>query len=497
MTFCSNCGVQIGEADICGSCGAPSGFSASSPLTSAHPVGSQAATSKSILIWASVVLVGFFLPWFQAFGLGMSGYQIGNLGSYGNYVWVIPILCGATIFMGLTGADNRLVGGLAGLVPIGAIIYALAAVADRFGGGETQKLLEIAHHVLSIGAYLTILGSLGLLAGASQSPLAPISKPTQMELPVTDRDPLRSAYLIQSTIENGLAQLAGVRVGDLLIEYNGHPITSDQSVSDAVSSLATKTARILVIRGTEARAMTINAGRLGIDGCIGRLDDNSYKTRCGGTIAHQIPMPAIPVDSGAESTPPGSAQDPEDLIVPPSVLDASCASWVPSAVSTPSYFRAMASAMGGLILLCAIGGGGYWYYQIQAAEKNAALMRQRMEERRLKAEADAKADEIRQLAEQVASLQAEKRAREEQQQLQAQMQQQREELEQQNELTQRQLSLQAQVLVDNRTCWPQDIFVNGRVILTIPAESSRSFTVPSGSYGIQACTASTSVVLLS
>jgi cytochrome c len=64
------------------------------------------------------------------------------------------------------------------------------------------------------------------------------------------------------------------------------------------------------------------------------------------------------------------------------------------------------------ILLAAAAGGGYWYYQKQETEKAIALKIQQEREIRLKAEADAKAAEARQLAEQVARLNAEKKAAE-------------------------------------------------------------------------------------
>jgi len=90
---------------------------------------------------------------------------------------------------------------------------------------------------------------------------------------------LRSAYSINSVVENSYAQLAGVRVGDVLIEYNGHPITSDQAISNATASVSTPTSSIVVIRGTEAIPMRINAGRMGIDGSIIRIDDSTYSVR--------------------------------------------------------------------------------------------------------------------------------------------------------------------------------------------------------------------------
>lgn len=45
------------------------------------------------------LLAAFFMPWFQLFGVGISGYNLSKLGAYGNYAWAIPILTGATILV--------------------------------------------------------------------------------------------------------------------------------------------------------------------------------------------------------------------------------------------------------------------------------------------------------------------------------------------------------------------------------------------------------------
>lgn len=45
------------------------------------------------------LLAAFLMPWFQLFGVGISGYNLSKLGAYGNYAWAIPILTGATILV--------------------------------------------------------------------------------------------------------------------------------------------------------------------------------------------------------------------------------------------------------------------------------------------------------------------------------------------------------------------------------------------------------------
>ena len=136
--------------------------------------------SQSVLVWAGGVLVSFFLPWFQLFGHGISGYQIGSLGSYGNYAWIIPILAVGTILLTFARQNNRIVGAFTGLVPIGVLIYAIGRVAAEGGGRATEQVLQVAEQVFSIGAYLTILCSLALLVSASRpAPALPSTSPPQ------------------------------------------------------------------------------------------------------------------------------------------------------------------------------------------------------------------------------------------------------------------------------------------------------------------------------
>ena len=67
-------------------------------------------SSKVVLVFAFGLLASFFMPWVQFFGVGMSGYNLGRLGSYGNYAWIIPILVGVTILLTYSGVNNRNIG---------------------------------------------------------------------------------------------------------------------------------------------------------------------------------------------------------------------------------------------------------------------------------------------------------------------------------------------------------------------------------------------------
>ena len=101
---------------------------------------------------ALLILVGFFLPWAQLLGQGISGYELGKVGSYGNWAWVAPLTAGYVLIRWFTGAS--VAGGqlAAGLAPFIGLLYGLANVGTGL------------FHVLSIGAYLTLIGAGVLLA---------------------------------------------------------------------------------------------------------------------------------------------------------------------------------------------------------------------------------------------------------------------------------------------------------------------------------------------
>lgn len=128
-----------------------------------HPKSSQA-----VLICAFGILAAFFMPWIQLFGAGMSGYNLGRLGSYGNYAWIIPILAGGTILVTFSGASNRVLGALTGIVPLGALAYALIRLSSEGGADAARGVLEIAQQVFSIGIYLTVIFSLAILVAAGR-----------------------------------------------------------------------------------------------------------------------------------------------------------------------------------------------------------------------------------------------------------------------------------------------------------------------------------------
>lgn len=103
------------------------------------------------------MLVGFFLPWAQLFGQGLSGFEIGKLGSYGNWAWTVPLGAGATLLLGYYRANQRPVAFIAGLLPLIGLVYALIKVGEDI------------FHIISIGAYITLIAGFVLLVYATRS----------------------------------------------------------------------------------------------------------------------------------------------------------------------------------------------------------------------------------------------------------------------------------------------------------------------------------------
>ena len=122
--------------------------------------------STPVAVCAVGLLAAFFMPWVQIFGVGVSGYNLGQLGSYGTYAWIIPIVAGTALCLSFVDLDNRAIGAIAGIIPLGAILYALVRVGLE-GGIEAMKVaLELAWQAFSIGAWLTIIFSIAIIVAA-------------------------------------------------------------------------------------------------------------------------------------------------------------------------------------------------------------------------------------------------------------------------------------------------------------------------------------------
>lgn len=96
----------------------------------------------------------FFMAWAQVFGLGVSGYTIGRVGSYANLAWAIPILSAIVIRVGMMGGDTRVLAAITGALPFVGLIYGLTKAGSNL------------FHVLAIGAYLTLAGGAVLVLTA-------------------------------------------------------------------------------------------------------------------------------------------------------------------------------------------------------------------------------------------------------------------------------------------------------------------------------------------
>jgi hypothetical protein len=164
--------------------------------------------SMPILVLSVGILAAFFMPWFQLLGEGLSGYQLGKLGSYGNYAWIVPVLAAMTIVVSLCGVSNRLSGVITGLFPIFGLIYAISRISSEIGPRGSDQFFEVAQHIVSIGVYLTLAFSVGLLICAFLPASANSTQSIQnAELPPPSQDVLTQ-----------LERLGGLRAQGILTE---------------------------------------------------------------------------------------------------------------------------------------------------------------------------------------------------------------------------------------------------------------------------------------
>ena len=130
-------------------------------VQSAAAQSSAVAPSHLVTFLAVGIIAAFFMPWFQLFGAGVSGFQITKLGSYTNYLWVVPGLAGLTVLLGASGGDNRIMGAISGVVPLGALAYGYFYIQNAQSGQPRRgdiniDLSGIATNTMAIGLYLTI-----------------------------------------------------------------------------------------------------------------------------------------------------------------------------------------------------------------------------------------------------------------------------------------------------------------------------------------------------
>lgn len=116
----------------------------------------------------------------------------------------------------------------------------------------------------------------------------------QQKQDVLRHERLGKAYLIDEIIPNGKAAAARLKVGDILIAYNGHQITSEEDISTAASSVIEPTTQLTVIRGVNCLTLTIKSGRMGINGHLKDLDAHAYAIRKAHLVGSSPPEIACP-----------------------------------------------------------------------------------------------------------------------------------------------------------------------------------------------------------
>ena len=146
LVECPDCKSPVSDlASSCTKCGRPMN-SLARPFTISQ--------SKIVLILSAVTLIfSFFLPWGTFSGLHVSGYQIAQFGSYGNWALIIPIGSIITITLELFRNRGEISGLIVGVFPSLVIFYFLL---------REIVPLEI-FQLLGFGAYLTFITSIVLL----------------------------------------------------------------------------------------------------------------------------------------------------------------------------------------------------------------------------------------------------------------------------------------------------------------------------------------------
>lgn len=138
-----------------------------------HPTASPAAKGRGLGMVASlVVLVAFFLPWVQACGVEMSGYDIASDQSgfiSNNWVYWLTLLAGlGCLLLSLastelkTAAWGRLILAGLGALPLLNIMGNLS----RLAGGQANQAAQAIFETIRIGGWLTLAGLAGIIVSA-------------------------------------------------------------------------------------------------------------------------------------------------------------------------------------------------------------------------------------------------------------------------------------------------------------------------------------------
>ncbi len=144
----------------------------SDPTKPSQPVAPP--PSRAVALCAIGMIAAFFMPWFQLLGASVSGYQLTQFGSYGNYAWIIPVLAGLTVILGASGTDNRVMGVITGLVPLAATAYAYFAMQPPADARQRPGVLAIdvsgiLQHTMAIGLFLILGLSVAIIFCCAQN----------------------------------------------------------------------------------------------------------------------------------------------------------------------------------------------------------------------------------------------------------------------------------------------------------------------------------------
>lgn len=129
-------------------------------------------------ICAGLLLVGFFLPWINFFGVTVAGYQMSQLDPTAAVVWLIPVLALAVIAVRVMEVNSTALSVATGLLPPAGLLYLAVS--------EGTVIFDLLH----VGAWLTVLAGLGLVAAALgrqvQQPPATGAEPAGAEEPTSE-----------------------------------------------------------------------------------------------------------------------------------------------------------------------------------------------------------------------------------------------------------------------------------------------------------------------
>ena len=89
----------------------------------------------------------------------------------------------------------------------------------------------------------------------------------------------KNAYRITCIDDNSNAYISGLNLNDIVLTYNGIPITNVKDIANAIS-LSTETSnQMVVLRASERIAIQVKSGPLGVSGEMVALDANACSRR--------------------------------------------------------------------------------------------------------------------------------------------------------------------------------------------------------------------------